>query len=705
MVTHGPIRRIASAVAAASVLYSAAVIQTVQAAEGSLPLKRVVLFNSGVGFFEHRGEVEGTASVDLKFNVDDVNDLLKSMVLRDLGGGRVSTVTYGSMDPITKTLKTFAIDLTNNPTLADILGQIRGERVEIEAPTKIAGTIVGVEVRREQIDDKVYDKAYLNLLTDDGLRSLALESIARIKLANERLDAELRQALTVLAMGNSTDKKTVTLNFLGQGKRPVEVSYIQETPIWKTSYRLVLSEKDPPLLQGWAIVENTTEEDWKNVQLTLVSGRPISFVMNLYEPLYVPRPLVEPELFASLRPQTYEQDLVRKGAEFLARQQAEQLRLREADGLAANARRLAAAAAPYAALADKRGAEKAAAAGYAMDRAAEQQWGFAGVQAAARAGDVGELFQYVIDTPVDLVRQRSAMLPIVNEGVQGEKLSIYNAKVHEKHPLNGLRLTNSTSLHLMQGPITVFDGGAYAGDAQIMDLPPGSERLISYAMDLDTEVAAESKSRPQQLVSVRLVRGTCYTSHKYLRSQHYTVKNSGERTKTVLVEYPLDSSWKLLAPEKPAETTRNMYRFAVNAEPGIPARLDVEEEQLVSQTVAITNLDTGTIQLYLRAKEVSDSVKSALSEVVQRKAQIAEISTRKQQLDGEINTITQEQSRIRQNMERLDRNSDLYIRYVKKFGEQEDQIEQLRVQIAQLQEELNSREKALNDFLQGLNVS
>ncbi len=116
-----------------------------------LPLKKVVLFNSGVGFFEHRAEIEGDAKVDLKFNVGDVNDLLKSMVLQDLGGGKISTVTYGSMDPITKTLKTFAIDLTNNPTLADLLRQVRGEQVEIEAPTKITGTILGVEVRKQQV--------------------------------------------------------------------------------------------------------------------------------------------------------------------------------------------------------------------------------------------------------------------------------------------------------------------------------------------------------------------------------------------------------------------------------------------------------------------------------------------------------------------------------------------------------------------------
>ena len=293
-----------------------------------LPLKKVVMFNSGVGFFQHDGEVTGDTQVEMKFNVDDVNDLLKSMVVQDLNGGRISTVTYASRDPITKTLKTFAVDLTDNPTLADLLDQVRGEKVEAEAPNKIVGTILGVEKRKQKVgENETVENEFLNLLTDEGLRSLPLASIARIKLLNESLDRELRQALTILALGHSADKKSVTLKFLGDGRRQVRVGYIQEAPIWKTSYRLVLNDEGQPLLQGWALVENTTEEDWKDVSLTLVSGRPISFIMNLYEPLYVPRPVVEPELFASLRPQTYGQDLDRAEGEFAGKAAAPKRRM------------------------------------------------------------------------------------------------------------------------------------------------------------------------------------------------------------------------------------------------------------------------------------------------------------------------------------------------------------------------------------------
>ncbi|MBI3462151.1 MAG: DUF4139 domain-containing protein [Planctomycetes bacterium] len=664
-----------------------------------LPLKKVVLFNSGVGFFEHRSEIDGNAQVELRFNVDDVNDLLKSMVVQDQGG-RVSTVSYGSKDPITKTLKTFAIDLTANPTLAQLLDQVRGEQVHIDAPNEIKGAVLGVERRKQKVgENEVIEIEVLNLLTDDGLRSVSLAGVGRIKLVNEQLDAELRQALTILAMGHATDKKTVTLEFKGAGNRPVRVGYIQESPIWKTSYRLVLADDESPFLQGWAIVENTTEEDWQDVDLTLVSGRPISFIMDLYQPLYVPRPVVEPELFASLRPQTYGQDLAAKEAEFAAvAESPPPPAMPGAAGMGGGMGGMAGAMGGESlARAARRGR-------VALDELRAGMNLREGVQSVAQAAEVGELFQYAIETPVSLPRQQSAMLSIVNGSVRGEKVSIYSPNVHAKHPLNGLKLINSTGLHLMQGPITVFDDGVYAGDAQIQDLPPGTERLISYALDLDTEVAPETKRLLEQLTSVKIVKGVLQASRKYRRATEYTVKNSGNRAKQVLIEYPFDASWTLTNPEKPAEKTRDLYRFALQAQPGTPAKLLVEEEQTVTQQTVLTNLESQMIVIYLNARVVSDQVKEALREVTRRRQQLSELAAQQQRLEAQIKTIEQEQARIRQNMQQLDRTGDLYTRYVKKFGEQESQIESIREQIRSLIAEQAKQQQALDSYLTSLTL-
>jgi hypothetical protein len=673
--------------------------------KADIPIQRVVMFSSGVAFFEHNGQVEGNAEVELKFNVKDINDLLKSMVLQDEGGGRISTVSYASKDPITRTLGTFSIDLTSNPTLADLLSQIRGEQIEIDAPTKIVGTILGVEKRQVPAgkDGAVVEVSYVNLLTEDGLRSVSLENVGRIKISNAKLDAELRQALLVLASGKSQDKKAVSLSFLGAGKRPVRVGYIQEAPIWKTSYRLVLADDAPPFLQGWAIVENTTESDWNDVNLTLVSGRPISFVMDLYEPMYLDRPEVKPELFASLRPRTYDQDLAKKEAEFRAAADFDE-QLAQNRGRDALARRGAAPAAPPAPSAAGGGQGGF---GY-LAKADEKARAMSlqqGVQSVAQASDVGEMFRYTIATPVKLARGKSAMLPIVNESVQGEKVSIYNEATHAKHPLNGLRLKNSTELHLMQGPITVFDDNAYAGDAQIQDLPPGTERLISYAMDLDTEVAPAIKEDPRRLTSVKIAKGTLHTSHKYARTKTFTVKNSGKKATKVLIEHPIQQPWAIVEPKEPAEKTRSDYRFAVNAEPGKPVTLDVKEEYTQSEQIAITNLDDGTIAYFLNQPVTSEEVKKALREVIVRKAAIQQVVQRRTEMERQIAVIDLEQKRIRDNMAQLDKAAELYRRYVTKLTEQEDLNDNFRKQVTDAIAEEQKLRKALDDYLLGLEIA
>jgi hypothetical protein len=666
-----------------------------------LPLNKVILFNSGLGYFEHRGQVEGDAKIELKFRVEEINDLLKSMVLEDRGGGKISTVTYGSRDPITKTLQTFPIDLTDNPTLGQILDQIRGQRIQIEQPTAVSGVLLGVEKRKRDIGkDQVIEVEYLNLLTDNGMRSIPIDAIGPVKLLDDKLDAELRQALAVLASGHNSDKKTVTLNMHGQGQRAVRVGYVQATPVWKTSYRLVLSDKDAPFLQGWAIVENTTETDWNDVTLTLVSGRPISYTMDLYEPLYVQRPVERLNLFSSLRPQTYGQDL--------------QDRLDREVALGAGARPVPAQDMAKATRAQRKDRERdefrIAADGVAPAAAPAEHLNLAlnaslaNSASSAAAGEVGELFQYAIGTPVTLARQKSAMLPIVNETVQGEKVSIYNQAVQAKHPLNGLRLVNSTSLHLMQGPITVFDGGAYAGDAKIEDLPPKADRLISYALDLKTEVAPEIKQRPEQLLSVKIAKGTMLVSRRFARTRTFTVKNSDSKAKTVLVEVPIESGWTLVNPKEPTEKTRDMYRFAVKAEPGKPATLIVEDEQKVSQSLVLANMDDQTILFYVNQKEISPAVKAALQEVVKRKQALQQITAERQLLEQQIAGITTEQERIRQNMGQLDRNTDLYRRYVQKFGKQEDDVEKLRTRIQQLVSSETKSRQELDDYLLKLDI-
>ena len=467
-----------------------------------LDVSRVAVFSSGVAYYECEATVDGNESAELRFRTEQINDIIKSLVVQDLDGGTVGVVSYASRDPLEKTLRSFGVDITGKPTLAELLDQLRGEPVEIRGARAVDGVIMGVEKRRKQVGDAgIVETDVVNVLTASGLQQVALSEMTGIRLTNEKIDNELHKALETLAMGHDADKKSVVLNFNGVGERRVRVAYLLEAPIWKTTYRLVLDEEGRPFLQGWATVENATEEDWSDVELSLVSGRPISFTMDLYTPIYIPRPKEELEIYASLRPPDFEGafDVEEARGVGMSRARGRVMRDKAAKAPMGGGRMgFLAEAAP----------EMPAMAGIALEDA--------GVASVALAGEAGELFQYTIRTPVSIPRQHSAMLPIVNEKISGEKVSIFNPATHPKHPLNGLHIKNTTDLNLMQGPITLFDGGVYAGDAKLPDLKPDEKRLVAYALDLGTEVMVKQRPRPDEIVKLRIVKGTLIHQRKYV---------------------------------------------------------------------------------------------------------------------------------------------------------------------------------------------
>ncbi|HEY7426279.1 MAG TPA: DUF4139 domain-containing protein, partial [Gemmataceae bacterium] len=568
-----------------------------------LPIGQVVLFSSGVGYFQREGAVEGNARVDLSFPVSDINDLLKSMVLRDLDGGHISTVSYDSNAPIERTLKSFAVNLTSNPSFVQILDQARGEKVEVvlqqtnaTQPGTLTGTLIGCEKQKQVVGKDTVEVELLNMWCADGMRSLKLAEVQRVRFLNPILDSEFKKALETLALSHDTQKKAVSINFVGEGKREVRVSYVVENPIWKTSYRLVLDKQThKPFLQGWAVVENPSDEDWKDVRMALVSGRPISFQMDLYQPLYVPRPVAEMELFASLRPVAYSGGLNKEKerlagaptAPIMDRQEQQARTGKKAD----ESRRNLGLAIPSRGMAGF---------GLGVQKQLEQRMELgAGVSSVASAAKLGDFFQYAIDKPVTLARQKSALLPIINKDVEGTRVSIYNERTQAKFPLLGLKFKNTSGLHLMQGPITVFEGSNYAGDARILDLQPGEERLISYAVDLGTEVNPVPSTDNGRLIQVKAVKGILHTTTKLRESKTYTVKNRNNEERTVLLEHPVRNDFKLISDNKPVETASDFYRFQLKVAPGKTETQTVTEERIINSTVQLSSIDDNAIRHFI----------------------------------------------------------------------------------------------------------
>ncbi|QOV90413.1 hypothetical protein [Humisphaera borealis] len=703
------------------------------APQAQVPVRQVVLYSSGVGYFEHFGMVKGNGTTELRFKTQQINDILKSLVLQDMDKGKVGVITYPSQDPISKTLRSFQIDIANNPGVFELLGQLRGAPVKITLGGEtVTGTVLGVEKKPRAVgadkDGKggqVINSPFVNLITDAGIRSIPLDDVRAFELQDAKLKDELTRALAALASARDQDKKPVNISFTGDGERRLRIGYVVETPVWKTSYRLLLSDKpadgpkvpapkagDPKAgegdaLQGWAIVENQTDNDWNDVQLSLVSGRPISFIMDLYQPLYIPRPIVQPELYASLRPQTYDGGItIRKEFDRFAdgkqdEQRANRARERESlQELQQQSGRNAAPAKPGTAaggLGGGGGGGMFAGAAEAIDPGAS-------VSSIASAAKVGELFQYTVGN-VSLPRQTSAMIPVVTDPVEVEKLSIYNLTVLPKNPLLGARLKNTTGKHLLQGPITVLDGGSYAGDARVEDLPPGQERLISYGVDQQIIVQAENNASHSTLTTGRIVKGVLFLTFKDVEMQEYVADNKGDKDKTLLIEHArLGSEWKLVEPAKADETTDDLYRFKGKVAAGKATKLVVKQELTRAEQLEVLPMDPGDVLNYSNTGEIPKDVRDALTKAVTLKQAVVETQRKIGEKQAQITQISQEQTRLRDNMKTVAQNTEYYNRLLKKLDEQESQIEALQKEIGVLQVEAAKQNKAVADYLATLNV-
>ena len=328
-----------------------------------------------------------------------------------------------------------------------------------------------------------------------------------------------------------------------------------------------------------------------------------------------------------------------------------------------------------------------------------------GVVSMALAEDKGELFEYRIEQPVTLAKHTSALLPIIGQTLQGQKVSLYNQRVNAKHPLNGYRLKNTSSLHLMQGPITLFDSGTYAGDARIEDLGPGQDRLISYALDLKAEVEPKLEGGTQELATVSLKKGTMLISRRLVEDRTYLVRNRDAKAKTVLIEQPYRADWKLAEPKEPTERTRDMYRFSVSVDPGKSATLRVKETLPIQESILLMDSGIDQIAHYQQAKEVSPKVKEALQRVVQLRSKFDDVHSQRTRLDQRTAEITAEHARIRENMQRLQQNSELYNRYVRKLDQQETELEKLRKEIESLKNTEEEHRRELQNYVMSLDVA
>ncbi len=652
-----------------------------------LPVQEVILYKNGIGYFVRSGEVKPGEPARLEFKADEMNDVLKSLSLFEEGGGKISGLRYDSSEPLETKLAEFPFALGDHQPLSGLLDQVKGAHVELKTgPETVAGSVVSA--REIAASEKQPGREEVSLLLDSGeLRTVDLGGVTAMRFSDPVLQGQLVKYLASVAQGRSKEKRSVYVDSTGEKARRLTASYVVPAPVWKSSYRLAFGETGDPMLEGWAIVDNTTGEDWSKVRLALVSGRPVSFITNLYEPRMVARQTAELPEEAAEAPELYRGAVVAADTGELSTSAGAISRLQRQFRA-----KFAAPPPPPAVMPNT----------LAADLQAVTE-GESTVTAPAEAAERGELFEYSFETPVTVRNGESAMLPFLQQKISARKLLIFSTAATE-FPRNAAEITNDTGKTLDGGPITVFDGNTYAGEALMETVKAGDKRLVSYAIDLGTRVTTKLDSSSNVVREIHVHRGEFTWRTAVRETKTYTVRNVDAKPKTLIVEHPIRPGYRLID-AKPAETTASAYRFEVKLAPQATGKLSVTEENLLSQTVALSNQLTDFLLVYVQNKDLTEAGRKQLERIVEQKRAIAANDGEIHRTEGQINDLVKDQERIRQNIQSLNRVSgqqEAVQNYARQLVAQDGQLASLREREAGLKNKKTTLAGALDQLIEAM---
>lgn len=679
-----------------------------------LPIRRVILYSNGVAYVERRGIVSGNAEVNLAFKQSQVDDVLKSMIVLDLGQGKIGAVSYNSSAPISSRMSEipFSVDAvsSNGGGISTVLSQLQGAKVAVVSTKGAAtGSILTIERKQITVDKETQTTSILVIASEAGeISTFDLRDVKSVKLLEDGTRKDVNEFANATASARRLDAKTITVTSQGTGSREMVVSYTIAAPIWKTTYRVVLDQEGKPFFQGWAIVDNVSEEDWRGVQMSLVSGSPISFIQNLQKPFYRYRPVVPTPSDLQLEPQIYEPQSG-SGSGLGSGRTSDAVTVESTDAqVGSNFTSSQILQLPL------QGRSSTSLLSIAPGAASSNTFmldgqnvkvsdaivgGNSGVQTAATGAEVGDLFQYTIEQPVTVERNRSALIPIVQAKMDGERVAIYNEAVRKDRPFSGVLLKNGTGLTLESGSMTVIDGNAYAGEALMERLKPKEQRLISFALDLGTSIRVRNTGNTEPAKVLKIVDGVLQVQYFRTDERTYEVSNQTDRPKVLYVEYPMRDGWELTEDSpKPDYSTQRYYRFRVELAGLEDKKLTIKMRQPTTESFQLTTLNRNDLQLFFSKGYINTETREQLEKIIDIRSQIAQIDGTLQSFDQEVRQIEDDQKRIRENIEALSKTPEakvLIARYIAKANDQETRLEDigkqrktLDAQKTQLQAEL-----------------
>ena len=670
-----------------------------------LPVTRVILYKNGVGYFEHAGHVRGNQQVNVDFTTAQLNDVLKSLTILDLGKGRVTGVSYNSVAPLSRQLEALRLPIGENASAAQFIAALRGARLEVRNSSASAtGRLLSVNQKElpgknNSDDDPKVTVTNLSIVTDTGeVRTFDLTPATSVRITERDLNEEVGRYLRLLASTRDKDVRRMTISTAGDGDRPLLVSYISEVPVWKCTYRIVVPPTGKPLLQGWAIVDNTVGEDWNNVDLSLVAGAPQSFVQELSQPYYTRRPVVPLPENAMITPQTLEATL----------EESAPAPMVSTGGVVGGVPGGVAGGVMGGAIAGVGNGALGGAGGGIGGGIYKGETIANIIESATTVGEskeMGDLFQYKMRDRVTIRKNQSALVPILQARIDAEKVSVWNPS--DSYVLRALWVTNTSDLTLDGGSFNILDGDAFAGEGLMDPIKPGEKRLLSYAADLGLVVDAKEKPDNQRVTKIVISHGVMIQTREDREERTYTIHNRDISPRTVVLEHPARQGWKLANGVIPDETTVSFHRFRLTVDPKKTATLNVAEFHPVSTRWQINNLSDKEIGYFVDGKMLTPDVEQALRRVIAQKDELvgidAEISSRRSQIDS----ISEDQKRLRENLKALKGSAEekaLVERYARELNTQEDRVLSLQKEMSDLRLKRDASQKMLSQIIESLQI-
>lgn len=680
-----------------------------------LKVKRAILFKHGVAYFILEGAQKGAGTFELEFKINEMNDILKSLFVLDTSEkGYISSISYDAAIETSKLLEAIMLDIPDTNSFSSLLTQIKGADITLTIGNdvkKITGTIMGIEYLDKMKDTMKITEKMLTILTDGGvIQKIAFSEISKFEILNEDLKNDLKFFLDTVIAGKKKDSKKIVIHCESGGDDSVErsiiVSFIRESPVWKTSYRLIMSKEQAKeqkcLLSAWALVENTTNSDWNDIELSLVAGMPVSFIYNFYRPIFINRPKIEPPKILSAKPTEIEDGLETE----IYKELEEEVMAREEPKMRKRSVAKPMAAQPPPA---PGGAARFAATG-AMDMSTIKNKMSSATKTSTK--DLGELFEYNITNPVTIHRKQSALVPILTEEIIAKKILLYNRNEHGKNPDACLEVTNNTDLTLERGPVTIIYDDNLAGEAIIPFLNKEDTRILNYAVEQAVIINHEQKSENQNVHRLSFGGGYSYEYYYTDMYSEYKIRNKTKEEKELYLDHPKTYGYEIKESPREPEETANYWRFKMKLGPKDAISFKIKERKENYSSYYLYNYSEEDlrkrIEFYVRKKFIAPEIETKLKEIAELIGNRKDLEAEKAKLEDERYQMEQEQNRIRENIKVLgdtSHESGLKEKYIKKLAKQEERFENISAQIKDLEKKLESLNKSIEEKIQAIKLS